>query len=352
MDIATDMDSKVKKINDQKTVIPSFCCFGIVDECMFRCKMCFKWKEDRNVTQHKEVSFEKWKQAIYDLKKIVPKPNEFVINFGGGEALLRNDLLDLVRIASEEGFITNIASNGWLIDDECARRIAESGLHTINVSLDSLSAEVHDELRGMPGATERVFQAIKNLRAYSKDLEIGICTVIYNRNFESIIPLTKWVQGNADINWIVFMAAMQPNNTAVDPEWVKGEYSYLWPRPRIKTIMLIRYLKWLKWWGWKIQNPYPQLNAFKRYFWDPLRFVKSSHCNMDRAIHISATGDIFLCFRHEKVGTICEDDIADVWNSAHADNARKNIRACHDNCHFLLNCFFEKDYPFQWVKHY
>ena len=339
-------------VEKQNKKVPSFCCFGIVDDCMFRCQMCYKWKEDRNVVEREEVSFEKWEHAIYELKKIVPKPEEFVINFGGGEALLRKDLLGLVRIANSEGFITNIATNGWLIDDDCARAIASSGLRSINISLDALAPEVHDELRGMPGASERVFKAIKNIRTYSKDIEIGICSVIYDKNFSQIIPLTKWVQSNPDVNWIVFMAAMQPNNTEIDPGWFEGEYSYLWPQSRVKVVALITYLKWLKWWGWKIQNPYPQLNAFMRYFWNPRRFVKTSQCNMDRAIHISSMGDIFLCFRHEKLGNIRNDDIADVWGSVKANNVRESIYECRDNCHFLLNCFFEKDYPFKWVKKY
>jgi MoaA/NifB/PqqE/SkfB family radical SAM enzyme len=334
----------------EKKRAPLFCCFGIVDECMFRCRMCFKWQEDRAVEEKKKVPFEAWKRAILSLKKIVPVPGEFVINFGGGEALLRDDLLELVHVAAAEGFITNIASNGWLIDDACAKRIAASGLRTINLSLDSLDDETHDTLRGQHGARAQVFEAVKNLRHYSRSLEIGICSVIYEINRKDVLPLARWAQNEQDINWIVFMAAMQPNNTAVDSLWFRREYKYLWPQSRLKVYALIQYLKWLKWWGWKIQNPYFQLDAFARYFWDPQRFVKSAPCNMDRAVHVSATGDIFLCFRHEKLGSIMTDDIADVWASEKAENVRNQIYACRDNCHFLLNCFFEKDYPFQWVK--
>lgn len=314
--------------------------------------MCFKWKEDRAVAERKTVPFEAWDRAIAALKKIVPKPDEFVINFGGGEALLRPDLLELVRCADRAGFITNIASNGWLIDDACAERIAHSGLRTINLSLDSVKPEIHDELRGQPGAAAQVRAAIKNLRRHSRSLEIGICSVIYDINCNEILPLLRWVQKEADINWIVFMAAMQPNNTELDPDWVRGEYKYLWPQNRLKTVFLIEYIKWLKWWGWKVQNPYFQLDAFKRYFWDPKRFVKSSPCNMDRAVHISATGDIFLCFRHGKIGSIMTDDLAEVWSSENARQVREQIYSCTDNCHFLLNCFFEKKYPFQWAKRY
>jgi len=337
---------------DAKQIVPAFCCFGIVDECMFRCKMCEKWKEDISVKSREALPFDTWKDAIFSLKKIVPDPSSFVINFGGGEALLRDDLLELVRVANGEGFITNIASNGWLIDEACAERIAHSGLRSINLSLDSVSAAVHDELRGKPGATEQVLRAIDHLRSFSSKLEIGICSVFYEANHKDILSLTRWVQKNEKVNWIVFMAAMQPNNTDFDASWMQGDHGHLWPKSRMKMLRLITYLKWLKWWGWKIQNPYYQLDAFKKYFWNPGRFVKYSTCNMDKAVHISATGDIFLCFRHEKLGNIATDSIADVWNSETAARARTAIHACKDNCHFLLNCYFEKEYPFQFAKRY
>lgn len=333
-----------------KKNIPAFCCFGIVDECMFRCQMCEKWKEDRTVKERVELSYDVWERAIYSLKKIVPDPTSFVINFGGGEALLRTDLLRLVACANKEGFITNIASNGWLIDESMAQRIADSGLCSINLSLDSVRPEIHDSLRGTEGATEQVFRAIDILRSFSATLEIGICSVFYEKNYRYILELTKWVQKNPKLNWIVFMAAMQPNNTELDPEWIRGEYGALWPKNRVRMMLLITYLKWLKWWGWKIQNPVYQLDAFIHYFWNPRRFVKSSPCNMDNAIHVSATGDIYLCFRHAKLGNIATDSIADVWCSERAQKARSEIYACKDNCHFLLNCYFEKEYPFQRTR--
>ncbi|MBU1863695.1 MAG: radical SAM protein [Candidatus Omnitrophica bacterium] len=336
-----------EKQHTTQTVSPSFCCFGIVDECMFRCKMCFKWQEDRLVKKGEVVPFDAWKRAIISLKRIVPKPNEFVINFGGGEALLRDDILDLVRCASEEGFITNIASNGWLINDHMAQRIAQSGLRTINLSLDSLRENVHDEMRGQKGAAKQVFSAIDCLRRYSRRLEIGICTVLYDSNMNDILPLIKWVQKNEKVNWIVFMAAMQPNNTPVEEKWYEEKFSSLWPQRKRKITRLINYIKWLKWWGWKIQNPYHQLDAFKRYFSHPEQFVKNRPCNMDRAVHISATGDIFLCFRWQRIGNITTDAIKDVWHSQAAEKVRGDIRQCQDNCHFLLNCFFEKEtFPF------
>ena len=320
---------------------PSFCCFGITDECNFRCKMCFKWQEDLAVEESKFVSADEWKKAIDSVKSMVSFPEKFVINFGGGEALLRPDLLDIVSYAAQNGFITNIASNAWVIDEAMAEKIAKSGLRTINLSLDSIRSEVHDELRGMPGAAEQVKRAVSFLRKYSKDLEIGICSVIYNETVDEIVPLIKWVQKNADINWIVLMAAMQPNNTQVDHQWQKNKYGYLWPKNKIKVFLLLQYIKLLKKLKYKIQNPYCQLDAFARYFCNPEKFVKKAACNMNRAVHVSATGDFFHCFRWDKIGNICEESLENMWQSEKAAQVRESVKGCTDNCHFLLNCFYE-----------
>jgi len=52
--------------------------------------------------------------------------------------LLFKGLLELVKFSIDKGFSANIASNGWLIDEEMAKRIGDSGLTEINLSLDSL----------------------------------------------------------------------------------------------------------------------------------------------------------------------------------------------------------------------
>ncbi len=317
--------------------------------------MCEKWKPDRLVKNRTEVDKKYWLKAIDELVLLVDNPKELVINFGGGEALMRCDLLEIIAYAVEKGFTTNLASNGWLIDEVKGREIALSGLHSINLSLDSLNPELHDRMRGMPGVYERVISAVKHLRRYSKKLEIGICSVIYDININEIIPLVKWVGKNSDINWIVFMAAMQPNNTEIDKNWHNdGKYLFLFPRRKWKAAFLIQKIKFLKWCGYKIQNPYFQLDAFAKYFLNPDKFVRVGRCNMDKAVHISAVGDIYLCYRHGCLGNIQRDSLSEVWLGKESFKVREDIEKCKSNCHFLLNCYFEKEYPFEYltrVKH-
>lgn len=330
-------------LKDAKEKIkPGFCCLGITDRCMLKCKMCYKWQD---TAPQETPSLEQYKTFLSGLRELVDEG--FRINFGGGEALLFNGVLELVRFSVEKGFSTNIASNGWLINEEMAKRIGDSGLNEINLSLDSFDEATHDYLRGVKGVCRRVMNAIEYLNKYSKNTKIGICSVIYDCNLDKLLPLINWAVNNDMLSSISFMAPMQPNNTGVDKKWWEGEYGFLWPKDSDKATSFIDRVLELKKTYHKIGTAIQQLEAYKLYLKAPHQFVKKTKCNLDRAVHVSAVGDIFLCFRWDSLGNIERGaDIRELWYSDKADEVRQKIGTCRDNCHFLLNCFFEGDYPF------
>jgi len=331
--------------NDNKTQLkikPGFCCLGVTNKCMLKCRMCYKWQND--IVEEESPSIEQYKTFIAGLRGLVDEG--FRIHFGGGEALLFEGALDLIKFSVKKGFSTNIASNGWLIDEDMAKRIGDSGLNEINLSLDSLNEATHDYLRGVKGVYRRVIRAIKNLNKYSKNTKIAISSVIYDWNLDELPPLLEWAINNDKINSIFFLAPMQPNSTRVDKAWWKGKYGYLWPKDTEKACSFVDKVLKIRTTGCKIGNTIPQLEAFKLYFRHPERFVKKTKCNLDKAVHVSAVGDVFLCFRWDILGDIRKgDDIRKIWRSELAGEVRKKITACKDNCHFLLNCFFEGDSP-------
>ena len=325
---------------------PGFCCIGIVDSCMLKCQMCQKWKEDAGTAGIPQPTTGQWKIFLKQLRGVVDAG--FEIDFGGGEALMKKEIFELISYAKSLGFKTTIASNGFLIDEAMAKRIVDSGLDSIILSLDSLVPEIHDSMRGVKGVAERVSNAIKYIRHYSKSIHVGICSIIMEQTLDGLLDLAEWVNNNRDMtNSILFMAAMQPNNTEFDEQWYKNKYDHFWPKDTKKVTEIIEELIRRRKIGHWIGNSIEQLEAFKSYFNNPSRFVKKNPCNLDRAIHVSSIGDIFLCFRYALLGNIKNgDDIRKIWYSEEAESARNDIRKCQDNCHFLLNCFFEGDYPF------
>jgi len=322
---------------------PGFCCLGVTNKCVLKCKMCYKWQND--ITEEEPPTVEQYENFLSGFRELVD--DNFIINFGGGEALLCSNVLELINICRDKGFLTNIASNGWLIDETLAKKIDSSGLNEINFSLDSLNENTHDYLRGVKGVYARVMKSIEYISKYCKNTKIGICSVIYDYNLDELIPLIEWSNNNKNINSIFFLAPMQPNSTGVEKEWWKGQYNYLWPKDPEKACAFVDKLIKLGKSGYKMGNTIFQLEAFKLYFRSPGNFVKKTKCNLDRAVHVSAVGDVFLCYRKNLLGNIKDgDDIRDIWRSYLAADTRQNIAECKDNCHYLINCFFEGDYPF------
>jgi len=332
-------------ITEKKALKPGFCCFGITDNCMLRCKMCYKWMEDASVKDPCSVpSLRQWKECVSDLAQMVEFP--FELDIGGGEALMFENVLDVVDFSVKRGFNTSIASNGFLINEDMAKRIADSGLKSISLSLDSLKEETHDYLRGAEGVYRRVMEAVGYLHKYCKRICINLCCVFYQINQEEIIDLIEWANRDERIGSINFMAAMQPNNTAPEDNWWQGQYSFIWPQDPARTVSIIQGVIDRKRGGYKVGNPISQLMAFQSYYTDPNKFVKRKQCNLDRCVLVSSVGDIYLCYEFRKLGNIKEDRLLDAWYSEKADKVRDDIAGCTRNCHHLLNCFdeFEKDF--------
>ena len=70
----------------------------------------------------------------------------------GGEPLLRRDILEIVRRASERGLWVVVGTNGVSITENVARRLADAGARGLSLSLDALDPDRHDRFRMVRGA--------------------------------------------------------------------------------------------------------------------------------------------------------------------------------------------------------
>ncbi|MBI4846189.1 MAG: radical SAM protein [Candidatus Omnitrophica bacterium] len=320
--------------------VPTFCCFTLCDTCILRCKMCYKWQPDLYIkAQRKQMELSDWKKCAVSLRKIAP--DNFVINFGGGEVTTVPWLFEIVSFCRDLGFKTNIATNGFLIDSNMAKQMNISGLDYINISLDSIKEETHDMLRGVKGAYNNAHKAIDLVHEHSPNTQISLCSIMMELTLDGMVELVNWAQGNNKVAMIYLMALMQPNNTQIQSDWYKDKFSALWPKDLVKTSVILDELIELKRKGYKISNKVEHLQAYKTYFMAPDKYVKKSTCNIDRAVHISSVGDVFMCYRYHCLGDVRERDLADTWESSFAKAVRENISNCRENCHFLLNCNFD-----------
>jgi heme b synthase len=117
---------------------------------------------------------------------------DIILILTGGEPLLRPDVFDLASLGAAQGLRVVMAPNGTLITPDTGRRIRESGIERISVSLDGASAAEHDRLRGVSGAFDRALVGIGHARRAG--LEIQINTTITRRNLSHLEAIQDLAQ--------------------------------------------------------------------------------------------------------------------------------------------------------------
>lgn len=83
------------------------------------------------------------------------------VNLTGGEPTLRKDLPRIIEIMTPDKAMVSVVSNCMLINEPMIESWAKAGLNTLQASLDSATAEVHDKLRGLPGCFDKVMEAAR-----------------------------------------------------------------------------------------------------------------------------------------------------------------------------------------------
>lgn len=322
---------------------PKYCFIVPSKNCMFKCKTCNMWKLKKDAD---EMTVEEWKKFLGELADFIGKP--IPLQFLGGEPLMKEGILDLVKFSSQKGYNTVLTTNAYLINEDMAKKIGESGLTTIILSLHSLKEEIHDFVTGTKGSYCRLMNAIDLLAKYGNNTSIGIDTLMLGVNIDELVKMVEWVNDDKRLWRIFFLACVQPFFADSDSLWYRREENEgIWPKNLRKVHQVIDELISLKKQGYKIDNPSSQLNLFKGYFENPYGFIKSTaarngNCPRgDAALEISPAGEISLCFPLGFFGNVRRDSIKELWYSSKVVEIRNAINKCQRDCDLVVNCPYD-----------
>jgi mycofactocin radical SAM maturase len=112
----------------------------------------------------------------------------FEINFGGGEPLLQDYFLPLLRYIHGKGIVTCISTNGTALTDAAIECFAGNPLVNVQVSLDGATPEVNDSIRGQ-GTFPEIIRGIERLAG--KNFPLSINTVVTSLNFMQLSQLKE-----------------------------------------------------------------------------------------------------------------------------------------------------------------
>jgi MoaA/NifB/PqqE/SkfB family radical SAM enzyme len=137
--------------------------------------MCDIWKGNHNLRQLKEEDIE---DLLISLRKLGTQQ----VLMSGGEALLNPNFFRFCAILKREKIRITLLSTGLLMARHADKLLEQ--VTDIIVSLDG-DAALHDKIRNIPGAFQKMKEGVTHLRARKADYPITGRTVIHRLNFRN-----------------------------------------------------------------------------------------------------------------------------------------------------------------------
>lgn len=264
------------------------------------------------------------------------------IGFTGGEPLLRSDIFELLKYSKDLSLITHLNTNGFFLNMENAKKLAETGIDSVNISLDGANPATHDAVRGYNGAFDRVINAIDCINAVRKEaawrVRLKIVAVINDANIDEVADLVR-LSIELKTDCIEFIPQQNftnhPDSRAVNlnEEFLK------------KIRQAARYLSEVKRKGAKIENSFRLLKLFEKSF---KRIKSPITCYAGyNSYAVDCYGEIYPCVPWinwgKSIGNVKEKSLKEFWYSAEYDRIRRDISGCRDcylNCQAELNLLF------------
>ena len=312
--------------------------YSVTNQCQSRCRTCRIWELYRRHPERRDQEL-----TIDEVEKVFRSLGPVgIFNVSGGEPFLREDIVEIVRLACGylKPVVIHIPTNAIAVD-KVERRILDI-LKTVNASDPSIQVtikpsldhigEKHDAIRGIPGNFRKVmdlFERLKAIQLRFANLHAELGTVISRWNVEDIAEIARFV-------------------TALGTDSYRNEIaeqrSEMFNREDGITPSSAEYARAIDYFVREIRRQLRDLsffqrmtNAFRLVYYDlAIRILEQDrqvipcYAGISNA-HMSPYGDVWACctLGYDKtMGNLRSHDydFHALWNSPQAEKVREYIR--------------------------
>jgi len=290
--------------------------------------------------------------SLEEIKGIIDQTADWgveIFNPLGGEPFMRADIEEILAYAVQRGFYVTVTTNGTLITERRAARIAEipaDRLH-FNISLDG-DAKANDEIRSS-GMWARAIQGLERLRAAdgragNARRKILANTILHARNvdrFEAILD------EQAELGF----DGVQILNLFRQTDDVPAEASALWFHPErvpelsVLAERLAQRAERQGVVGYRIQNSPESLRRLPQYYTDALAPLDAPCWAGWKELYINADGQAIMCdgeldFLRGGFGNVREQTLKQLWSSPALTERRRVVKQCSTPC--VQDCYLRE----------
>ncbi len=162
--------------------IPFAVQINLTRRCNLRCIHCCVEKRDGERRIGKTPDHELNLEEINRILEQLAEAGCLVLTLSGGEVLLREDLIDIIRYARTLDFAVKVFTNGTLLGTKEIDAFQKLHLQEVHVSLYAANAKIHDGITGVPGSWEKTVKNIRQMR--EKGISVKIKCPVMRQNIK------------------------------------------------------------------------------------------------------------------------------------------------------------------------
>jgi MoaA/NifB/PqqE/SkfB family radical SAM enzyme len=328
---------------------PTNVMFELLYACNLNCSFCYLRLEENQ----KKIKAQRRLTTPEILAIIDQVPALTALSFSGGEIMLHNDIIKILRYAKKKhrvGIISNLAAN----TPRYNQGLVAIGIDTLMTSLDSHEPKIHDEGRGKAGSWQKTVRAIKAIQTEKQKQNrvtptITINSMILPSNYHFLAEMVKLAH-QLQVDWLTFQLldpSLDRSGYRLHPDLKHLRADNLSQIPRLPRKKLQASLTAALTQAQKLKVKLsfsPQLTPVQvvDYYSAKLN-LKKIYCN--RVYHltrISPFGDLYPCF-NLKSGSLLGTSLMKLWNSQKYRRFRQQVKQgcyraqCLGCCHLRLH---------------
>ena len=307
MDISDEIDS---------------CQIDLTKNCNLTCSFC---RQANEANLPDSMSFDQWSSVINQLRGMNCK----MVALAGGEPLMHKDFFSILGLATDTIEDVYVLSNGTLITQKVATRLAEKKIKGLQISLDAFTPALHDKIRGKAGTWEKATMGMKY--AIDAGIPVTIRTTVFRDNVQEASSLLEFAHDIGARIYGIRRVVPTGRGSSVDllrPDELRTLFVALASRANELKMRL------------SLGDP------FSRSLLNEQSFVegKIGGCSVGLNImYIAQDGSVLLCpCLPVYCGDVKQDSVKSIWSNAKAYSVarslRSNLQGKCGKCKYKFQC--------------
>lgn len=274
--------------------IPFAAIFEVTYACTTDCTHCYLAGRDRRG----ELTTE---EIMYALNQLA-EAGVLFLTLSGGEPLVRTDFFDIAGEAGQLDFALRIFTNGTLVNENTARRIAELNPLAVEISLYGAGPGTHDAVTRVRGSFVRTMNGIQRLHDHGVRVNLKAALMNCNQGeYDEMTGIAERLGVPLYVDTQIVPAddgGLYPVSLNMDDSGLETLYRTFLPLHR----------------GERPGAP-PQAGMVRR----GERLLDQPYCNAGRnSLAVSPYGDIYPCVQIRwKAGNLRERKFGEIWRTSH-----------------------------------